>query len=206
MIVVFAVVMWAGTAAFASMPRTLTYAGRLDLLGVPFTGEAAFDVELYREARGGEALWHQRLAKVAVVEGAFSFELGADAPLEEVLALEGPLFLAVRVDGEQLEPRTPLRAVPFALRAQHAEVCEALAGPLPAQSVGQEQLRGALLVYETSPGCGLPALSLARTCPRLPCPDGGLRRCSGVCVGRVAPLEDAQCENRAVGHLVPLEP
>ncbi len=115
--------------AYAQVPRTISYQGILtDAQGnlVP-DGNHQLTLNFYDAATNGTALFTETQA-VPVVNGVFNVIIGSVTPLPASLAFDRAYFLGVRVDGgAELSPRTPLTAVPYALRAATADVAQALA-------------------------------------------------------------------------------
>jgi hypothetical protein len=100
----------------AQMPETIAYQGYLtDTDGAPLDGSVNLNVRLYDASAGGTALWTEDQLGVPVAGGVFSVQLGQEEPLDGV-AFDQPLWLAVRVNGgNELAPRVPLSATPYAL-------------------------------------------------------------------------------------------
>lgn len=88
----------------------ITYQGQLQDTTEPFTGSVEMDFRLYENETGGGAL-DVRTEIVSVSGGLFQVELDfGNQPYED------GLWLGISVDGEALEPRQRISAVPFALR------------------------------------------------------------------------------------------
>lgn len=119
---------WLTTTAQAALDRTLTVQGTvLTSGGAPANGTYPMVFRLVDAPTGGTVVYTQTKPSVAVEGGLFDVALG---PVTAG-AVEGAaaLWLEVVVDGETL-PRQPLRAVPYALVADQANVA------LSAQDLG----------------------------------------------------------------------
>jgi hypothetical protein len=119
----------AAVAVQAQVPRTISYQGILaDNLGnyVP-DGNHTLQLSLYEQATGGSSVYTETQS-VPVVRGVFNAIIGSVTLLPMTLSFDRAYFLGVSVDGgAELAPRTPLTAVPYAMRAAVATVAEGLA-------------------------------------------------------------------------------
>ncbi|MCS7000378.1 MAG: hypothetical protein NZ481_05815, partial [Candidatus Kapabacteria bacterium] len=129
----------------AQIPRVLSYQGVLlgeDGRLLP-DGQYRLTIHLYDQASGGTPL-HQEEQAVVLSGGVFSVLIGASTPLPSSLTFERPYYVGVSVNGgAELQPRTMLVAVPYALRAEAAAVAEV------AKSLAPEALKG--LELQTPP-------------------------------------------------------
>ena len=109
-------------AVQAQIPRTVSYQGVLTENGSPLpNGNRQITLRIYENQVGGAPL-HEELKMIMVEGGLFSTEIG---PIPESLPFDKPYWLAVMIDGtNELSPRTPFTAVPYAL---HASIADALA-------------------------------------------------------------------------------
>ena len=114
---------------YAQVPRHISFQGVLtDAQGnlVP-DGNHELSLTLFDAATNGNALFTETQT-VPVVNGIFNAIIGSVTALPASLSFDRAYFLGVRVNGgSELSPRTPLTAVPYALRAERASVAEALA-------------------------------------------------------------------------------
>jgi hypothetical protein len=125
-------------AAFAAPPEVPDQVPYSAVVPGGGSGPVDLTVRLYDAATGGTLLYVQDFASVALADGAFTLALGptgraTDAPADPlttslVMALAGDLaatapgrFVEVTVDADPPLARTPVLAVPFALRAATAE-------------------------------------------------------------------------------------
>jgi hypothetical protein len=93
---------------------TITYQGRLDSGGQPFSGTANFDFALFDAPTGGGQVGATISEEgVAVTDGLFqvALDFGADA------FAGGGRWLRIRVNGSTLSPRQRITTVPLALEA-----------------------------------------------------------------------------------------
>ncbi len=124
--------------AHADVPRTISYQGHLvDASGQPMTGTATLAVTLYDAASGGNPVWTDTLAGVALSQGAFSVALGSGTPLP---ALTQALYLGVAVNGgAEASPRIALASAPYALSIAD--------GSVTASKIGINCANGEVLGY-----------------------------------------------------------
>ena len=107
-------------------PSILNYQGTLtDDQGSPVTGSVPMIFRIYATIDAGtaQALWNSGTVNVAVVNGAFSIELGDTSTTPPQPALTTSIFsddtryLGITVNGQELVPRKRLASVPYALNA-----------------------------------------------------------------------------------------
>jgi hypothetical protein len=110
------------------VPTSINYQGRLtDDQGNPVVdGEYQIVFTIYNAETEGDILWASDRIAIEVSNGLFTHKLG---PLPDDLFSEGTSrYLGIRVEGEDIEPRTQLITVPYAyhsLRADSAGVAAA---------------------------------------------------------------------------------
>jgi hypothetical protein len=102
-----------------AVPNKITYSGRVTLGGKAANGTISVDFSLYAAAQGGAALWSESHSGVAVKGGLFTVELGGKTALAAKDLPGGTVWLEVKVDGNQLAPRTPINSVAYALVADN---------------------------------------------------------------------------------------
>lgn len=101
----------------AQIPSTISYQAQLD--GAGTSVDLIF--RLYATDQGGTVLWSESHAGVSLASNStFSVDLGSINPIDALL-FDRPYFLEVVVDGNVIEPRTPLTTSPYAHRANVAE-------------------------------------------------------------------------------------
>lgn len=112
--ITFAAFLLSSSAALA-VPETFLYVGDLDENGAPADGNFSVTFQMFDDEEAGTKVFEETVASLVVVDGALVHELGAGAsnPLDDA-ELAGDLYLSVVVNGTVLEPRVPIRAVPFA--------------------------------------------------------------------------------------------
>ncbi len=114
---------------FSQVPRTISFQGVLtDTQGnlIP-DGNHALSLKLYDNASSQNPLFTETQT-LPVVKGIFNIIIGSVTALPASLSFDRAYFLGVSVDGGlELAPRTALTAVPYALRADRANIAEALA-------------------------------------------------------------------------------
>ncbi len=150
-------------AAHAQTTRTIAYQGTLEHNGEPLDQTVPMVFHFYGAATAGTPLQSIPVSDVDVRRGRFSLDIG---PIDDVVFDSPALYLAVEVDGVQLEGRTRIRGVPYAIRGETVgdfrvvdlEVAED-AFVLGDASFGQ-QPRQMLNLYGTSYGIGVQASTL----------------------------------------------
>lgn len=114
----------------AQTPRQISYQGILtDASGnLVANGNHSLRLRLFTESTGGTAIFSETQT-VAVVGGTFNVIIGSTTPIPASVAFDKAYFLGVSVDnGQELSPRTPLLAAPYALHAVYAEVAGSVVG------------------------------------------------------------------------------
>jgi hypothetical protein len=114
------------TAALsAQVPNSIVHQGYLtDGSGIPIDDTVQLTLSLYDQPEMGSLIWVDDTTGVKVDHGIFSVYLGPGGtpPLEEV-DFRRQLYLGVAVNGGvELVPRTPLKAVPYALSVRAPQV------------------------------------------------------------------------------------
>ncbi len=108
-------------APAAALPDVVTYSARVENDAGPFNGTASIAFQLFDAATAGSELWTESVASIVVVDGDLVHDLGSVEPLDDSVIERDDLFLAVTINGDALEPRVAIRAVPYALKAREAE-------------------------------------------------------------------------------------
>lgn len=109
--------------ATAEVPHLLTYQGRItDDSGTPLEGSHSLTFRIYDDPTGGTTLWTETHVGVTVSNGLFEVVLGSIETIESSVFSNQPRWLGIRVGlGAELVPRTPIVAVAYAYRAEHAD-------------------------------------------------------------------------------------
>jgi hypothetical protein len=121
----------------AAPPIFLPVQGVLRAQGGGPVADGAYTLtfRLYAAADAKDALWTEIHADTAAQGGGFQVKLGdgsIPAPLPKAAFLaDAPPWLGVQVSKEPELPRVRLDAVPFAVRAHHADTAETLTKPIP---------------------------------------------------------------------------
>ncbi|TKJ43111.1 hypothetical protein CEE36_05015 [candidate division TA06 bacterium B3_TA06] len=102
-------------AAWAT-PNLISYQGKLDKDGEPFSGEASMNFALYESEDATTSFWEETQT-VIVVDGIFNVLLGSVTELP-ALPTDG-CWLEVVIDGDAL-PRQQITSVPYAQVADQA--------------------------------------------------------------------------------------
>ena len=153
-----------GLVLFASplYAQPVSFQGRLtDADGQPVSdGSYQLTLLLYEQATGGTAVFEETHT-VETRGGIFSLLMGTQQALDPALFGKGTPYLALVLDGEELQPRTPLSATPYALHAGSLEGGALVAG---ANVTITEQSDGALRIDAVGgDGSGLTAVATDAT-------------------------------------------
>jgi hypothetical protein len=107
--------------SFAQIPRQITYQGYLDSLNNPYTGNRMMRFKIYDDATGGNNLWTEDHASVAIFDGFFQVQLGSITPLN--LDFDIPYWLGISIENEpELVPRTALTSTPYSFNIKDGSV------------------------------------------------------------------------------------
>ena len=143
-VAVVAMAMLVAGPVFADVPVSITQQGRLlDSDGDPRTGPTDLLFEIHDSATSDSVLWSDEVNVNLGDNGVYSATLGGESnPIDADLLREGSAYMALTVDGSELEPRLEMNSVPFASiaeSAQYAEVAE-LAESVAEASITAESL------------------------------------------------------------------
>ncbi|MGB9561304.1 MAG: hypothetical protein ACPL6C_00680 [bacterium] len=113
-----------------AVPLILNYQGKLTTpTGLAITDTLSMTFWLYDTATGGTPIWHEVHDTVVVSQGLFSVILGERTPLN-TLQFNKQYWLEVQIGSETVLPRERLTSMPYAIRANYAEVAgEAITSP-----------------------------------------------------------------------------
>jgi len=117
--------------AVAQVPNRIGYTGYLANDGGPVNGDVEVTVSVFASPfpSGSEsALWTETHPTVAVSEGAFTLSIGSRTAMPATLFDASGLFFEFTVNGDRLEPRSPIESVPYAFRANRADEAARLTG------------------------------------------------------------------------------
>jgi hypothetical protein len=132
---ILAVSILLSSLAFAQVPSTLGYQGRLlNAEGAPVTGVVSLTFELFADPTNGSAgsgLWSEN-QNIALADGFYSTTLGSTNPVPSDVFDGSSRFLQIAVAGVPLTPRLPISSVPY---AHMATVAKSLAAGSPAVAV-----------------------------------------------------------------------
>ena len=107
-----------------AIPDVVTWAARVENDAGAFNGNLTVTFELFDVLTAGTSLWSETVASAIVVDGDLVHDLGSIEVLDDALIDRDNLFLQVTMNGDVLAPRSALRAVPYALRAENAATAE----------------------------------------------------------------------------------
>ena len=118
-----AALLFAVTAAFATLPQTISYQGYVKDAnsGVPLNSNAvSMKFSLYSSTRQGSgAIWSETQSPVSVANGIFSAQLGSVTPISA--SFDVSYWLGVNINNSGELPLHPLSSVPYAQRAAAAD-------------------------------------------------------------------------------------
>ena len=138
-------VVLATVSAWTQVPRVLSYQGILtdrDGRILP-DGDYELQIRLYDRLDATEPLFGER-QRVTSQYGVVNVPIGTVEPLPERLTFDRVYYVGVSVNGsEELQPRTMLTAVPYALRAESAATADV------ARTLAPEALKG--VTVQTTP-------------------------------------------------------
>ena len=130
--------------AVAQVPRLLSIPVYLEESGIPVNGVRTLDVRWYAAAVGGASLLQETLT-TQLDQGAGVLVLGATTPITDTLLMSGPLWLGISIDGSsEVQPRTMLASVPYALMADRARIAEELAPEVTGIVTSLNEIAGAV--------------------------------------------------------------
>jgi len=107
-----------------AIPDVVTWAARVENDAGAFNGNMTVTFELFDVLSAGTPLWTETVSSAVVVDGDLVHDLGSVEVLDDALIDRDNLFLQVTMNGDVLAPRSALRAVPYALRAENAATAE----------------------------------------------------------------------------------
>ncbi len=118
MVPVMAAVLAASTTATAGVPQMINYQGRLtDSTGSPLDTNVAMTFRIYRSFTGGDSVWSETHASVAVQSGLFNVILGSTNPISDTVFNDTVRYLGITVGSDQeLTQRTRLVSVSYSQR------------------------------------------------------------------------------------------
>jgi hypothetical protein len=205
--------------ARADVPFLIGYQGAVfDDQGEPVSGPVEIEANLYDAASGGNVLYRERHADVALIDGAFDFQIGAgdrtdptscnswgcatQPPLTAETFANDEVWLELVVEGESMVPRQRLVAVPYAVRAAVAEQLEDTAVvPYAMRAAVADRVEGGIAtsdVYITGAGSQLAGAPLV--VENTNATDGVAARFQSQ-----SGLETASFENAGVGEVVKVQ-
>jgi hypothetical protein len=105
-----------------SVPQLINYQGYLtDASDDPITSVVQMTFSIWDAASGGNELWDETHASVAVVEGLFDVLLGSVTPIPDPVFAGALRWLQIQVGTEVLQPRKAIVSVAYAYRAATAD-------------------------------------------------------------------------------------
>ncbi len=136
-----------------AIPDVVTWAARVENDAGAFNGNVTVSFELFDVSTAGTSLWSETVTSAVVVDGDLVHDLGSIESLDDALINRDNIFLQVTMNGDVLAPRNALRAVPYALRAEHAGSAETAARATDATKLGG--LTPAAFQFSAATGGGL---------------------------------------------------
>jgi hypothetical protein len=117
--------------AAPDVPHLIAFSGRLaDQSGIPLA-DASYSVtfRIYDAPQGGNQLWEET-DQVCLSGGVFTVILGGLSPLNLTFGADYWISIALG-DGDEMQPRFELCAVPYALNADRIDELRAVSTPVP---------------------------------------------------------------------------
>lgn len=108
-------------SAYAQDNHTISHQGFLtDEAGEPVEDDSyIFTFRIYDDETDGDELWSENQV-LQINNGVFNAQLGSEEPLD--LPFDEPYWIGVEIDGgDELDPRMPLSATPYAMHALSVE-------------------------------------------------------------------------------------
>lgn len=132
----------------AQLPRQISYQGFIaDPNGIPIAdGIHTIEIRLYEVPANGQPLYSEA-HQARLSGGVFGFVLGSITPFPAALAFDRQYWLGVSVDGEpEMQPRTALIAVPYAVHSEAADVAKSLAPDAQGVVTSVNEIDGAVRI------------------------------------------------------------
>ncbi len=142
-----------------AVPDVVTYAARVENNQGPFSGTASVTFQIFDASVAGTQLWTETVASLLIIGGDLVHDLGSVSPLDDTVLSRDAVFLQVSINGETVEPRAAIRAVPFALRSRFAEAAQQAANATNAQQLNGQP--ASAFTFSAANGGGLEANSNA---------------------------------------------
>jgi hypothetical protein len=121
--------------AWAAVPQTLHYSGKLDTAGGAFTGTIEVTFDLYAGAGAKSSFWSETQA-VAVQNGRFHAQLGSKTTLTPADVNVADLHLGVTVGTDDEMGKVPVASVAYAFRASEAANAATVGGQAASSFAG----------------------------------------------------------------------
>ena len=134
----------------AQIPQKISYQGVLtDNYNNPLNGQYNMKFRLYDTETGGSPLWNETQDTVRVTNGIFNVLLGENTSLSGV-AFDVPYWLTIEVAGTLLSPRIELSSTAYSIRAQYVEEEVDPTWIGPANTTGDINRTGNVVIGTTS--------------------------------------------------------
>ncbi len=147
------------SAAYASVPQTINYQGKLtDSGGAAVNATVTMVFSIYNGSTGGTALWTETHS-VDVVNGIYSVTLGDSTPI--TLPFDEQYYLGVKVGSDaEMTPRQALTSVGYSFAADTAGTAADFSGSLSGDVTGTQSSTavsqvGGLSAANVAAGAGL---------------------------------------------------
>jgi hypothetical protein len=112
------------TAAYADVPNTINYQGRLtDDTGQPITGTKNLKFKIYGSQFGDDSLWSSGMRSVDIEDGLFNYQLGLHVALpSDLFTGNNYRYLGITVETDaEITPRIQFITAPYAMHAAVAD-------------------------------------------------------------------------------------
>jgi hypothetical protein len=144
MIVTLMCMLLLAVSALAQTPRTISYQGSIVSNGQVINGDHNLHIALYDSANASASVY-QEDQRITVHNGIFDVQIGSIVPLPLTMRFDRTYYLGISIDGSpELQPRTQLTSVPYALNALVAQSAESLTSNARGVVTSINELDGAL--------------------------------------------------------------
>lgn len=118
---------WGGATESAhAVPDTISFSAAVRDQHGPVAGAVNTTFRMFDVPSGGAPIWEEHHPSVPVEEGIFNVELGslAEEVLDELVFDGSRLYLEIVIEGDVMQQRIAIQAVPYAYRAATADTLD----------------------------------------------------------------------------------
>jgi hypothetical protein len=116
----------AATESAHAVPDTISFSAAVHDERGPVAGAVNTTFRIFDAPTGGEPIWEEHHPSVPVEEGIFNVELGslAEEVLDELVFDGSRLYVEIVIEGDVMQQRIAIQAVPYAYRAATADTLD----------------------------------------------------------------------------------